>query len=403
MMRKQDGFSLVELMVAMVVFMFVIVAATGIFIPLVGQFKQQSKIAETNVAGIVGLELLRGDLEQAGIGLPGYFQNTISYNEAAGSPASAYNDAPANAPRAIVSGVNNTAGIVLGSNRLVVKSNGISGSDAAQKWTYIVNETAPTPKLWDRDNLKSGTDRVIVLNPNVVNERLMMVLVMDGSTFFTKYNTSFPANFSPGNFTTDPKTTFFIYGVDPAKDLKMPFNRADYYISTANVPSRCASGTGVLVKAVLDHQAGVDFPSQNITPLFDCVADMQVIFGLDIDNDGIIGTYSNSDGSTVVGATNVTGQNEGAGTSDVQQVLSAHSDLTDYRKALQEVRVYILAHEGQKDPRFTYNNSTIFVGDSTYIGASLGRSFDFAARGISEWKNYRWKLYTLIVKPQNTR
>ncbi len=105
MMRKHDGFTLIELMIAMVVFMFVIVAATGIFIPLVSQFKQQSKITETNIEGIVGLELLRGDLEQAGFGLPLYFQDDtkINYAEAANDPANKYNDVPADAPRAIVS------------------------------------------------------------------------------------------------------------------------------------------------------------------------------------------------------------------------------------------------------------------------------------------------------------
>ena len=125
MMRKHDGFTLIELMIAMVVFMFAIVAATGIFIPLVSQFKQQSKITETNIEGVVGLELLRGDLEQAGFGLPFYFQDDtkINYAEAANDPAKKYNDATPDAPRAIVAGNNvNFANIVNGSDYLVIKS-----------------------------------------------------------------------------------------------------------------------------------------------------------------------------------------------------------------------------------------------------------------------------------------
>ena len=70
LIKKQDGFTLVELMITMVVFVMVITAASNIFSGLVNQFKQQSKIAETNIEGIVGLELLRYDIEQAGFGLP---------------------------------------------------------------------------------------------------------------------------------------------------------------------------------------------------------------------------------------------------------------------------------------------------------------------------------------------
>jgi len=404
MMRKQEGFSLVELMVSMAIFILVITAATGIFIPLVNQFKQQSKIAEANIAGIVGLELLRTDLEQAGFGLPWYFPNdTINYNEAAAAPASVYNDAPGNAPRAIASGINNSPGIVTGSNYLVVRSAVVTGSDTAQKWTYILNESEPNPRQWGTlsgvsNDLTPNTDRVMVIRPRVSDTRLRE-LVMNGTQFFTTYSqTSFPANFSP----TKQSEAYLIYGIDPANNLKMPFNRADYYVSTANVPTICASGTGVLVKAILDHQTGIDFPQKNIIPLLDCVADMQVIFGLDMNSDGIIGTYSNANGSTVVGATAITNQNEGAGTSNVQQVLQSHLDLNDYRSSLQEVRVYILAHEGQKDPSYTYPNNSIFVGDYSRL-PSLGRTFNFADRGITDGTHYRWKLYTLVVKLRNMR
>ncbi len=151
MMRKHDGFTLIELMIAMVVFMFAIVAATGIFIPLVRQFKQQSKITETNIEGVVGLELLRGDLEQAGFGLPFYFQDDtkINYAEAANDPAKKYNDATPDAPRAIVVGNNvNFANIVNGSDYLVIKSVAVAKSDTAHKWTSIAAD--------ERDRLRGN-------------------------------------------------------------------------------------------------------------------------------------------------------------------------------------------------------------------------------------------------------
>ena len=68
--RSEAGFTMVELMVTMVVFVLAIAAASQIFTKLLTQFKQQSKIAETNIEGIVGLDLLRQDIEHAGLGLP---------------------------------------------------------------------------------------------------------------------------------------------------------------------------------------------------------------------------------------------------------------------------------------------------------------------------------------------
>ena len=70
MVKRQEGFSLIELMITMVVFLLAIAAASNVFTGLLTQFKQQSKIAETNIEGAVGLEILRRDLESAGYGVP---------------------------------------------------------------------------------------------------------------------------------------------------------------------------------------------------------------------------------------------------------------------------------------------------------------------------------------------
>jgi len=68
--QKQTGFTLVELMVTMVIFVLVIAAASSMFTGILNQFKQQSKIAETNIEGLAGLQMFRTDIEQAGYGLP---------------------------------------------------------------------------------------------------------------------------------------------------------------------------------------------------------------------------------------------------------------------------------------------------------------------------------------------
>ena len=67
MIQNQKGFTLVELIVTMTIFVLVIAAASGVFTGLLTQFKQQSKITETNIEGVVGLEILRHDLSSAGL------------------------------------------------------------------------------------------------------------------------------------------------------------------------------------------------------------------------------------------------------------------------------------------------------------------------------------------------
>jgi Tfp pilus assembly protein PilW len=118
MIKREDGFTLLELMITMIMFIIVIASVSSIFLGLVNQFKQQSKIAETSLEGLTGLEILRQDLEQTGYGLPqnvtgiadgdgdgNLWDELPNYLEATGA-ASAYNDAPQNAPRAIFSGNN---------------------------------------------------------------------------------------------------------------------------------------------------------------------------------------------------------------------------------------------------------------------------------------------------------
>ena len=145
------------------------------------------------------------------------------------------------------------------------------------------------------------------------------------------------------------------------------------------------------MKEVLSHKAGVDFPStdgvtsQNVTPLLDCVADMQVVFGLDMgsagggaDPNGVIGTYTNPNGSTIVGGLV---EDEGKSQADVQKVLSSASEL---RNRLMEIRVYILAHEGQRDPNYTFNNFT--CGCELHHGRRLRlrKAFDLPQPGRLE-------------------
>ena len=385
MIKQETGFTLVELMITMVVFVLVLAAGAQIFTGLLTQFKQQSKMAETNIEAIVGLETLRRDIEHAGYGLPWTFQNAINYNEAASAPASNYNDAPINPPRGIISGNKiNYANVINDSDYLIIKAITVARNETCEKWTTLQSSPTPfsdtyNPRVWSAtsENLQAA-EKVIVISLGGTTDQRM--LIMNNAAFFDQYSNVGSSPWTP----MGPTDIRIVYGVNPDTDLSMPFNRADYFVSTTNVPLSCAQNTGVLEKAVVNQNDG----NLDLLPLLDCVADMQVVFGMDTDADGAVNCYVNN-------------------LADVLAPVNAQN----IREQVREVRVYILAHEGQYDRDFTYNPpsppSTIRVGEPevaiSCTGAVLGRDLDFSLSGITNWQNYRWKAYTLVVSPDNLR
>ena len=395
---SKSGFTLIELLITMVIFVLVLSAGSQIFTGLLTQFKQQSKIAETNIEGIVGLEILRQDIEHAGYGLPwnvtgANWSDLPNYIEAESISCTPntndFDDAPNNAPKAILSrndasfsgcGANS---IFNGSDYLVIKSVNITRSDTTQRWTRLRSGNEKRNGL-SGDNF-DDTDRVIVISPGSTDANGMALVAYSsgGTTYWhTTYNAT--SNFAP----QDSTETRVIYGLDPLDTTgepytrRMPFNRADYYIwrnststATDEVPDRCALNTGVLRKAVISQKNG---QRENPLPLLDCVADMQVVYGLDNDDDG--------DFEPGVGAP-PDGYSEDLTALTAQQI----------RDQVRQVRIYILAHEGQRDTNYTYSSATISLGGDV----GLGRTFDLTT--IANYQNYRWKVYTLVITPGNVR
>jgi prepilin-type N-terminal cleavage/methylation domain-containing protein len=358
---RQSGFSLIELLIVTTIIAIVVIMSSNTFTIILNQSGQETKAVGSQIDSIIGIGILRSDIEQAGYGLPWKFQTSPSstnYEADSAITASTYNDMPPNLPRAITTG--NNAGYN-SSDYLVIKSTVSGTSDTAQRWTYIINGS--NPKVWDSTklNLTNGS-RVIVIKPKV-DDITDNELVMSGTTFFAVFNsTSFPSDFTP------KKTSerFLIYGVDPDTDLRMPFNRADYFISrpSTNMPTSCAANTGILYKANVNHSDG----QLTEMPLIDCVADMQIIFRLDTNNDGIVDSQSN----------------------DIS-ALSAKQ----IRERVKEVRVYLLVQEGQRDKSYTHSPSTMTIGEY-----GLGSNFNLATTIGTGWQNYRWKIHTLVIKPK---
>jgi len=97
---------------------------------------------------------------------------------------------------------------------------------------------------------------------------------------------------------------------------------------------------------------------------------MQVVFRRDLDGDGVPENW----------------------TEDISA-----SPASDIRDQVKEVRVFILAHEGQRDTDYQHPSvPPPHVGDPGF-----GRDFDLTT--IANWQNYRWRIYTLVVRLNNLK
>lgn len=354
MRRRERGFTLVEVMISLAILALVMSAVSGFFLGSMEQFRRQSRVAQSGMDSLIGLELLRKDIEHAGYGLP--WNNIPAYNDAASGILSDSNVAP----RGIVS-VNGSG--LNGSDYLVIKAVNVGTSEACKKWTTLQVGGVKRPWTTVPPNAEDlgNNDRVIVLAPGSSGTNWRSLVVPAGwSTTFG--NT---ASFEPAT-AVDTRVIYGVDGPSGGNPLRMPFNRADYTVSTANVPQRCAPNTGVLVKSVVMHSDGT---LDTALPLLDCVASMQVQFDLDTDGDGVVNPLSGY-------------ENDLAGLT-AQQV----------RDQVKQIRVSLLAHEGGQDPKYIHSVSSIPLGDT---------SVDLTdAAFLGKGRNYRWKVYTLSVTPQD--
>lgn len=388
--KDTKGFTLVELIVVMAIFIVAIILSGDAFNRIAMFSKQQLRASESNIQGIVGLEMMRSDIDLAGYGLPwemGFVADFSESNVAAdyladGIDPADFNDTNTTAtsdtnkvPRAFQS----KASTVDGRDYLVLKSTALGMGDTSKKWAYVEGVgAASTIKTWGDLDFVAG-DRVVVLNAQ--SRRLVTVTgaaaltagSVDSTYTFSDKLINTPAAFSKVDFAPAQDTdVYLVYGVSNVSDLSVPYNRVDYYINRpGTISARCAQGTGNLYKAVLNHSGG------GVTqyPLLDCVADMQVVYALDSTGDGEINDYTEEDGLATLSAKQI-------------------------REQLKEIRIYFLVQEGQKDRFYTYPNSEPLVGENIW-GVDRGRKFKFVDHGVTDWQNYRWKVYTLVATPKN--
>jgi hypothetical protein len=403
--RGQQGYSLLELVVVMAIFIIVTIITTTAFDRLISTGRREGRTAASQIEGVVGLEMLRRDIAHAGYGLPTSYLNTpaTAFPEVTGPPAAAtgvnatsFNEI---VPHAVACGTAGVGATNPGTDYLVIKSALLPHKGAnttAGRWGYLNYSTTPAGEgasevktFGEAERDLRPNDYVMVLANSLTAEKQQVKELLNTGTGTTSSTFSFkitgfpfiaPTEFQP----KDRNRNYIVYGISSVAP-RMPYNRADYYVSRPpagdpnfKIPSSCNPGTGILFKAVADHSGGYTTPY----PLLNCVGDMKVALTLDQNDNGNLSYFPPN-------------------SPDI-----ATLSLQDLRAQIRSIMVFILTHEGKKDPTYSYPRDTLFVGpeiNGTKL-ESVGKVWsdtELRAQFGSDWKNYRWKVYTLIVTPTN--
>lgn len=416
-LRTNKGFTLVELLVTMVVFIIVLVIAAQTFNTIIQQSSKFSKMEESNIEGVVGLEVLRHDIEQTGFGLFWGFlpSHTVTFSEADDSANwstdstnyAKFND-ESKVPRALV-GFNSFSNF--NSDFLGIKATTVGLSTASQRWTYIQYhnyststglESRPVTQL--NYNLQAG-DKVIAIRNNFNDSDDDRLLLDSSGSFYFNYNANgyIHDDFLP----SEPSglQMHMVYGIKtpgtPVVAPRMPFNRSDFFVSVpgTGIPASCAPNTGILYKATINHEDG----KYTSIPLLDCVANMQVVLGWTL-NEGegkaqdSIHLYSSMPATDYsVTAMSAPGVKISDWSETLDNIKKWLQDPKMLREHLKMIKVYVLAQEGRRDRGYTYPAASIVVGDADNGETSLTNTYTFS----SDQRQYRWKLYRIIVRPKN--
>ena len=347
--KTKPGLTIIELLVALFILSLTITVVFTVHISNLQIYKSEVKTAETQMEKILTLEVLRRDIVHAGYGLPWSPDALPTYAEAAAVPASSYNDAPTDVPRAFLVGNNAVDGT---SDYLVIRSALATINNSTGKWGLSNGGSSWSPDALGEGGEFDGNDYLIVL------EAVEKDLYVAGGNWYCQGN-------NLGTLTpAGEDTVYLIYGINNGAAPRMPFNRVDYYLSADNLPAQCNPNTYVLNRATINHSDG----TSNVEPVLSGVRDFQVAFGLDTDGDDII--------------------DAGGWSSTLPRVAS------DIRRQVKEVRVFLLCQEGQRFNTRVTDASSITLGDSDTGNLST-------VNLSNEDKNYRWKILKVAVRPLN--
>lgn len=424
------GFTIVELLIAMSIFIVIMAIGAQAFNQILSVSSRYQKIEESSTEGVIGLEILRHDLEQAGFGLPWGFgakppstpggeiiAGTVTYNEATDTTALKLNDttngtASSGQPPRAFAGLGSAA--AFSSDHFAIKATTVGRSKAAQRWTYIpynnysgASGRESRPVSFSSNN-PDINDYVTVINSNFndsTKDKLLYVYPGQNDAFWISYKTN--GTISDYYLPSTDQNTSSVYGLmkpdsGTGAQPRMPFNRADFFIKAPvttttgdSLPAYCAPLTGVLYKATVNHNSTSSTSAggaYNYLPLMDCAADMQVVLGWDSSEGGganVVDTYSTLPSSA--GAFTVVGS---ASTTTVQGWLATAKGVREHLKI---IKVYILAQEGKRDAGYTSPVTSFVLGDLYTNGGLTPKTYTLS----DAQRNYRWKVFRIVARPKN--
>jgi len=325
-------------MISLCIFSVVMVAALWAYISLSRHSANEYRLAESGVETEIAKNVIERDIMMAGYGL------ADDYGGLSLSPLP-------------IEAEDDHAG-----DTLLLRGTAIGIlSRSAQGWSFVRDGSPMSFQQWDdaRENISPG-DRVIYVDPS------SREILTSGSKAVFKYPQT-PSSAGSGTL---------VYGLH-SDNAALPYYSVEYSLG-GTPPAVCAPGTLNLLRA---ESKDNDPPVPgNRKPIMNCVLDLQVALGLDTDDDGMIDMWDPAQ----------------AGIFE-----SGKYDIKTQRKRIKQVRVYILAQNGNFDRDYIYSNpddeanpDTVWVGDTRL---ETGGS----AHLTPIQRKYRWRVVSISVAPRN--
>ncbi|WP_457642419.1 pilus assembly FimT family protein [Persephonella sp.] len=229
MTDKDKGYSIIEVLITLLIVSLILSAAYFTYISIFKSVKGESETVELQMERIVGLELLRLDLEHTGYGI--------------GKPLTIADE------YRILEKIDMTP--VPG---LMIRSTLNNTNNATIGWVLCNNNEGNDPIKME---LEAGNENLVFVD----NEGFIVGSVTDGLC---------PTNGILIGFPYDPAST----------GCNGTCTEILYYLSNTNLPKHCHSGTYNLLRKVNNAAGG--------NPLLSCVADFRFTVDLDTDDNNIV-------------------------------------------------------------------------------------------------------------------